>query len=328
MQLLTTRRDARPPQGGAPGESDPNGGFPLPPPGEPVRVIRCRHDECGAETRIMLPASLPESSMHRVICDGCHLPFDPSLEGTISGAAIRRSAPVPLAAQLGVMRERVAARLPDGALPSLPKLPPIPRSRLWAWASVPLAALGVVAGLSLIQGGDEPRSPEGTPAPAAVGAPEARFLEGPGYSLALPAGWKREDPPEGAAFAARSKDGLADATLWIEEEPGLSFSEFEQRSLAQLGEVGENARVTDRVEGPTVESTIVELRAESPVAEGAAADLRVTLRGAGDYLFYFSTVVQPGAGADVSADIETMHASLRPDVSVAGLDDQADEAAE
>ena len=110
------------------------------------------------------------------------------------------------------------------------------------------------------------------PAPAG-GAPEARFLEGSGYSLALPAGWKRADPPEGAAFTAKSKDGLADVTLWIEDEPGLSFSEFEQRSLEQLGEIGENARVTDRVEGPTVESTIVELRAESPLRHRLSVEL-------------------------------------------------------
>jgi hypothetical protein len=320
MQLLTTRRDARPPQDGAPGGTDANGGFPMPPAGEPVRVVRCSHDACGAETRIMLPASLAESAVHRVVCDGCRLPFDPVAEGSFSGGSPRR-APIAIGAiggRLGEARDAMAERLRGLDLPELPK---IPKSRLWAWASVPLAALGVVAGLSLIQGdGDRPTA---SSPPAAAGAPEARFLKGSGYSLALPAGWKKEDPPEGAAFAAVSKDGLADATLWIEEEPGLSFSEFEQRSLEQLDEIGENARVTDRVEGPTVESTIAELRAEAPVADGVFADLRVTLRGAGNYRFYFSTAVQPGAAAGLSADIETMHASLRPDVSVAGLDEGA-----
>jgi hypothetical protein len=160
----------------------------------------------------MLPASLPEAAVHRVVCDGCHEPFDPATEGSFSGASARR-APVALTAlggRLADARDAVTDRFAGAGLPALPK---VSKSRLWAWASVPLAALGVVAGLSLIQGdGAEP--PAASPPPAA-GAPEARFLEGSGYSLALPAGWKKENPPEGAAFAAVSKDGLADATLWI-----------------------------------------------------------------------------------------------------------------
>jgi hypothetical protein len=270
----------------------------------------------------MLPASLPSDAVHRVICDGCHLPFDPSAEGSF-GDSVQRTTPAlaALGARLGATRDRMVDRFPRLASPSVPKLPSVPKSRVWAWVSVPLAALAVVAGLSLIQGDGGAPSANGGPTPAGAGAPEARFLEGSGYSLALPAGWQKEDPPEGAAFMAESKDGLADATLWIEEDPELSFKEFEARSLDQLGEIGENARVTDYVEGPSRESTIVELSAESPVAEGAFAELRVTLRGAGDYLFYFSTVMQPGAESGVGAAIETMHASLRPEVSVAGLDD-------
>jgi hypothetical protein len=321
MQLLTTRRDTRPPLDGAPGGTDANGGFPLPPAGDPVRVVRCRHEACGAETRVMLPAALPDSAVQRVVCDSCRQPYDPAADGGLAGAAVRRTPPAiaALLARLANRRDSVADRVSGAGLPQLPK---IAKSRLWAWASVPLAALGVVAGLSLIQGYSSPPATNGTPPPAA-GQAEARFLEGSGYSLALPAGWTREDPPEGAAFAAESKDGLADVTLWIEDEPGLSFSEFEARSLEQLSEVGENARISQRIEGPTVESTIIELRAEAPVAEGAAAELRVTLRGAGDYRFYLSTAVQPGAAAGTSAAIETLHASLRPEVSVAGLDEDA-----
>ena len=72
--------------------------------------------------------------------------------------------------------------------------------------------------------------------------------------------------------------------------------------------------MANRVEGPTVESTITELRADAPVADGTTAPVRVTLRGAGDLRYYFRTATQPGADAQIGADIETLHASLRPDV--------------
>jgi hypothetical protein len=214
----------------------------------------------------------------------------------------------------GTARERLGSR----------ERPSIPRARLWTWASVPIAALGVVAGLALLQGDSSDPAPSSAPtaiAPKGARAAQAEFVEGPGYSLALPAGWEQSNPPEGAAFAARSEDGLADATLWIEEDPDLSFRAFEQRSLAQLGEIGDDPRIVDRVQGPTIESTITELRADAPVADGVEAPIRVTLRGAGDYRLFFSTVVQPGADAAAGGDVETLHTSLRPDVSVSGLED-------
>jgi hypothetical protein len=221
-------------------------------------------------------------------------------------------------------RDAARERLGSSGSPDSPRRPSIPRARLWTWASVPIAALGVLAGLALLQGGsaDDP-SPSVTVGAVPKGArsvPQAKFIEGPGYSLALPAGWEQSNPPDGAAFAARSEDGLADATLWIEEDADLSFREFEQRSLEQLGEIGENPRIVDRVQGPTIETTITELRADAPVADGVEAPIRVTLRGAGDYRLFFTTVVQPGAGADIGGDVETLHTSLRPDVSVAGLE--------
>ena len=144
-------------------------------------------------------------------------------------------------------------------------LPRIPRTRLWAWASVPLATLGVIAGLALLQGdGSNPSAEQAI----ATGEPPsgAKFIEQPGYSLALPAGWKRVNPPQGAAFSAEARDGSANATLWIEKDPGLSMRQFEQRSLRQLSEIADNAGVVDRVDAPTIEGTIVALRADASVA--------------------------------------------------------------
>ena len=198
-------------------------------------------------------------------------------------------------------------------------LPDIPRARLWAWASVPLALLGVIAGLALLQGDSDSAPRPASPA-ATGGIADAKLIEQPGYSLALPAGWKRVDPPDGAVFAAQAKDGSADATLWIEREPELSFKQFEQRSLDQLGEIAEEPRVVDRVSAPTLEGTITELRADSPVAAGVTAPYRVTLRAAGPFRHYFATVQQPGADPEVIGDIELMHNSLRPEVKLAGVD--------
>ena len=311
MQLPTTRRestDARS-RGG-------NGGFPEPRAGEPVRVVRCAHRECGAETRIRLPAALPERAVHRVVCDGCHQPYDPP---AAAGGGRNPLEPA----------RRVALggwdRLLDGRDAFAERLRRIDKAQLWTWASVPIAALAVVAGLALIQGDADEALPPATVAPAGARGPQAEYLKGAGYSLALPAGWEETTPPDGAAFAAHSKDGLADATLWIEDDPNLSFDEFEERSLAQLEEIGENPRLVDRVQGSTIESTIVELTAESPVADGVTAPIRVTLRAAGDYRLYFSTLVQPGADPQLAADVETLHASIRPEVELEGVDTEATE---
>ncbi len=306
MALPTTRTQ--------PARRDGNGGFPEPPAGIPAQVVRCTHAACGAETQIRLPTTLPAASVHRVVCEGCHESFDPPI------AATGRRNPLTLAGDAAWSawdllldgRDEVAARLGG-----------IERAQIWTWASIPIAALAVVAGLALLQGGgsQEPTPTVAVTQSATGGAGgQAKYVRGAGFSLALPDGWKKTDPPDGAAFAARSKDGSADATLWVEEDPDLSLRDFEQRSLAQLGEVAENPRVANRVEGPTVESTITELRAEAPVADGATAPVRVTLRGAGDYRYYFRTATQPGADAQIAADIETLHASLRPDV---GTEDPA-----
>ena len=268
-----------------------------------------------------LPASVPVGAIHRVVCSGCHETFDPPPPATAGRGALEPLRDGIASAWDRVLDARDAVRERLGA----GERPKISRARLWTWASVPIAALGVVAGLALLQGDSPPEAPPPSvaigPAPKGARAEQAKFIEGPGYSLALPAGWEQSNPPDGAAFAAQSEDGLADATLWIEEDPDLTFRDFEQRSLEQLDEIGDNPRIVDRVQGPTIESTITELRADAPVADGVEAPIRVTLRAAGDYRLYLSTVVQPGADPDTGGDVETLHTSLRPDVSVAGLED-------
>lgn len=296
MQLLQTRRTRTRTRGAG------NGGFPEPPDGEAVRVVHRSHEACGSRTRIRLPSALPEWTVHRVLCDGCHESFEAEAE---EAGSVRGGPP---------LDERFRAFLAE--LP-LPDFGGVSRERIWAWASVPLAVLGVIAGLALVQGSDSSPTPSAAADESSV-AGGAKFIEQPGYSLALPNGWKRTQPPSGAVFAAESPDGMADATLWIERAPGLSFERFEQRSLQQLSELGGQARVVDRVEGPTVETSIVELQADAPVAEGVTAPYRVTLRAAGPFRHYLVTVTQPGAGADLLADAELIHGSLRPEVQPGG----------
>lgn len=328
-----------------------NGGFPRPPAGEPYRVVRCSHTTCGTETRVRLPQALPERAIHRVVCDSCSEPFPaaaslagligsggstaggvttgsrvvkPRVNGAVAAPTPASLRPAAAPAPMSSTPARLRRSLPRPRLrgPSLPSARKLPSSRLWRWASIPLALAAVIAGLTLIQGEN------GNPSPAAIEASnadtpaaggEAKFISRPGYSLALPDGWSKADPPEGAVFAARSDDGLADATLWIERDARMSFDEFEQRSLAQLAEIGTDPRVVDRVDGPTIESTIVQLQADTEGADGSAP-YRVTLRAAGPYRLYFATAIQPGAAARLRGDTELMHGSLRPEVELAGVE--------
>lgn len=341
------------------GEGDGNGGFPEPPADEPARVVGCSHPACGTKTRVRLPSGLPETVVRRVVCAGCDETYErrrePTPDGTAgpsqadlrsapatataagvgallaaggyAGAGDSGPAPAPRGRRLVELRSELGDRLAGGweavrdRIPTGEQLPgsQIPRHRLWAWASVPLALLGVIAGLWLIQGDSDRSSNAPSVAAFEAGERKARFIEEPGFSLALPAGWKQVNPPEGATFRAEPKSGLADATLWIEEDPGLGFKQFERRSLAQLEELAGNARVVDRVEGPSIETTISELRAD-PITDGGATPYRVTLRGAGPYRLYFATAEQPGANPKLAGDIELMHGSLRPEVRVEGVE--------
>ena len=57
-------------------ESKNNGGFPEPLGGAAVRLVRAEHDGCGAATRVRLPQVLDAEAVRRVVCDGCHEPYE------------------------------------------------------------------------------------------------------------------------------------------------------------------------------------------------------------------------------------------------------------
>jgi hypothetical protein len=105
-----------------------NGGFPDPPPGEPVRVVRCSHLACGADTRIRLPGSVPASAVRRVVCAGCATPYETATVAEVEGA---RTSPAGPARQGREWLER-------------------PPSRRWTLVAVPIAAVAVFAGLILV----------------------------------------------------------------------------------------------------------------------------------------------------------------------------------
>jgi hypothetical protein len=268
-------------------ERDSNGGFPEPVAGEPVRLVRCRHDACGTSTRVRVPRALPAGAVRRVVCDGCRQRF----------------------ACEGVEDLEVAASTPGG--------------RLWKYLSIPVAAAGVILILILVQGSDgEPQEqPAPAPAPAAVdsgggGAAHgsgssqgAELVKGASYTLALPDGWARTEATNGATFAASARDGGAEATLWVQRDPSLDFSQFEAQSLDRLRQLAGSAQVTDRTVAPTVDGTIVTLAADS-TAGAPAYD--VTLRLAGPYRYYLATTVEPDASRDAADGAELIHSSFVP----------------
>jgi hypothetical protein len=106
-----------------------NGGFPDPPPGEPVRVVRCSHLACGAETRIRLPGTVPASAVRRVICAGCAAPYETATVEEVEAARTR------------------PAKAPDQRRRGWLDRPP---SRRWTLIAVPIAAVIVFAGLILV----------------------------------------------------------------------------------------------------------------------------------------------------------------------------------
>jgi hypothetical protein len=106
-----------------------NGGFPDPPPGEPVHVVRCSHLACGAETRIRLPGSVPASAVRRVVCAGCARPYETATVEEVEAARPRPPRPP----------RRWRRRWLDR-----------PPSRRWTLVAVPIAAVAVFAALILV----------------------------------------------------------------------------------------------------------------------------------------------------------------------------------
>jgi hypothetical protein len=106
-----------------------NGGFPDPPPGEPVRVVHCSHLACGAETRIRLPGSVPANAVRRVVCAGCARPYETAKVKEVEAARPRPPKP--------------RRRWRRGWLNR-------PPSRRWPLIAVPIAAVVVFVALILV----------------------------------------------------------------------------------------------------------------------------------------------------------------------------------
>jgi hypothetical protein len=273
-------------------ERESNGGFPEPVAGEPVRLVRARHDACGTSTRVRVPPVLPARAVRRVVCDACHQPFE-----------------CEDADDVGVLQPRESAG-----------------SRLWRYLSIPVAAAAVIVALILIQGsgGNDQQSPSpATPAPPPSGGPPpdkqatrdrssskgGQLVKGSSYTLALPHGWTQTEPRNGATFEAAADGGGASATLWVTRDPGLSFPRFESQSLAQLRRAAGSAEVTNRTPAPTAAGTIVTL---APHPKPGAPAYEVTLRVAGPYRYYLATTVEPNASRDAADGAELIHSSFVP----------------
>jgi hypothetical protein len=270
-------------------ERGANGGFPEPLAGQPVRLVRCKHEACGVATRVRLPRALPARAVRRVLCDGCREPYE--CEHVL---------------EVGDAEPRARRWLSEV------------KGRAWRYLSVPVAAALVIGALFLIQGRGEPTRPSASPAASAAsgpsklsgdGARHARVVKGSSFTLALPPGWQRTGPKSGATFAAASSDGDADATLWIRRDPKLGFPAFEAHSLAQLHALAGSARVVDRVTAPTAAGTVVTLAADSPPGQPA---YEVTLRVAGPYRYYLATTVEPNASRRAVDGAELLHNSFVP----------------
>jgi len=272
-----------------------NGGFPEPPAGEPVRVVRCSHLTCGRDTRIRLPRGLPADAVRRVVCDGCGRTYDCHLVEEIEARGVASALAAP---------PRRWLELPPG--------------RAWRIASIPIAAAAVIGALLLIRGlGDDSSTAEragggGDGSGPSAGSEEARLVRQPTYTLALPAGWVRTEPPAGATFAARAADEAGESTLFIDRDPELDAAAFEARSLAQLREVAGSAEVAERVPGPTPEETIVRLQSQARAGGGGPA-YEVTLRASGPYRYYLSTMLAPDAGEQARKGVELIQSSFFPE---------------
>jgi hypothetical protein len=201
------------------------------------------------------------------------------------------------------------------------------QGRVWKYLSIPLAAAIVIVALILIQGSggsDQPSSTAATPPPPPGAADDgakaptasatrsgggAELVKGSSYTLALPGGWKRTAPPNGATFAAEPRGGGAQATLWISNDPGLSFSEFEAQSLDRLRQIAGSAKVIDQTAAPTSDGTIVTLAANSSPGQ---PQYQAMLRTAGPYRYYLATTVDPGASQTATQGAELIRSSFVP----------------
>jgi hypothetical protein len=272
-----------------------NGGFPAPPAGEPVRLVRARHDACGGSTRVRLPGAVPARAVRRVVCDRCREPFEAADVQEVAGS---------------VLHSRAWLH---------------PHSRSFRLGGLVIAAAAVLGVLAVVNGTGGQVNPSPAPVVAAAPTPAppstrtthaaAKVVHADNFTLALPAGWSRSKAPDGAAFAAESSDGQADATLWIQREPSLSLSAFETKSLAQLRSLAGNAHEVSRVAGPTADASVITLAADTPADEPS---YQVTLRAAGPYRYYLATTVKPAAPGTTLEAANLIRNSLVPTAATAG----------
>ncbi|HYX77772.1 MAG TPA: hypothetical protein VE727_00295 [Solirubrobacterales bacterium] len=159
-------------------ECGENGGFPEPAIGEPVRIVRCQHQACGAATRVRLPESLSARAVRRVVCAGCRQGFECDQVLDLGVLEIVVQEP-------GAFRSRATR---PGRLAEPPPQPPRPgelsrtkvpgwlsnpESRVWRYMSAPIAAAAVIIALLLIQGSGEPARTASSAPAAPEPAPKA-----------------------------------------------------------------------------------------------------------------------------------------------------------
>src|SRR3954452_5508677 len=123
-----------------PAQAQPNGGFPEPWIGEPVQLVRCRHDACGETTLVRLPRAIPTEAVRVVVCGGCQQSFDVGDIEEVGVLAPATRAPV---AATGSGAARAIRRRAGGSA----------LEGRWSLVAVPVALAAVVGALLLIQGG-------------------------------------------------------------------------------------------------------------------------------------------------------------------------------
>jgi hypothetical protein len=81
------------------------------------------------------------------------------------------------------------------------------------------------------------------------------------------------------------------------------------RSLAQLRSLAGSSHVVDRTTGPTPESTVITLAADSPPGQPT---YQVTLRVSGPYRYYLATTVDANASRQAADGADLIHHSFIP----------------
>jgi hypothetical protein len=359
LKVWVTRPDEEIVQRSLLPENPSNGGFPEPPPSMSVRIVAARHEACGKSTRVRLPSAVPARAVHRMRCDHCERAFEigevddfgleselTDLEKAVPLNRKKRRAPalkLPKLAAPKISKPKLST--PKLSKPKLSKPKIDPENRAWRLATIPVAAVLVIGGLVLIQGGGDsggtgsaadnsppsvqngddinsippatagdptgsPTTPSGATATANGTGTAAHLVNGGTYTLALPKGWDRTDPPSGATFSAAAPNDEADVTLWITQDEKLDFPTFVSQSLQQLEALAGSAHIVQRVPAPTAEGTIVKLAADAPPGQPSYS---VTLRVAGDYRYYLSTTVQPGASPEAAQGADLVAGSFTPE---------------